>query len=69
MHKKALFPIFLLLLLMAAFSTVRADGLDDFIAGQIKIRKIPGLSVAVLYDGKVVRSRGYGKISWIIFED
>lgn len=60
MYKKSLFTIFSLLLLMVAFSSVRADRLDEFIAEQIKIRKIPGLSVAVLRDGKVVRSKGYG---------
>lgn len=60
MYKKSLFTIFSLPLMMAAFSSVQADRLDDFIAEQVKFRKIPGLSVAVLRDGKVVRSRGYG---------
>lgn len=59
MYKKSLYAISLLLI-TAAFSSARADQLDDFIEAQIKIRKIPGLSVAVLRDGKVIRSKGYG---------
>ncbi len=59
MRKKSLLAISFLLLTAAA-SAVRADRLDDLIAEQIKIRKIPGLSVAILRDGKVLRSKGYG---------
>jgi CubicO group peptidase (beta-lactamase class C family) len=48
------------LLLFGAFEIARADKLDDFIAAQISERKIPGLSVAVIRDGKVIRATGYG---------
>jgi D-alanyl-D-alanine carboxypeptidase len=33
---------------------------DAFVAAQMKARRIPGLSVAVLRDGEVVFARGYG---------
>lgn len=50
----------LVVLLLVFVSFARADSLDDFITGQLKLRKIPGLSIAVLRDGKVVREEGYG---------
>lgn len=58
---KAVFKIyFFFVLLSFAFSTVRADQLDKFIGEQIKERNIPGLSIAVIKDGKVIKSNGYG---------
>jgi CubicO group peptidase (beta-lactamase class C family) len=50
---------FFLLLIWSA-TAVRADWIDDFINQQIKQRKIPGLSVAVIKDGKVIKATGYG---------
>ncbi|MEO8073219.1 MAG: serine hydrolase domain-containing protein [Acidobacteriota bacterium] len=58
---KNVFKIYFVFVLVAlAFSTVRADGLDKFITEQIQKRKIPGLSVAVIKDGKVIKAAGYG---------
>jgi D-alanyl-D-alanine carboxypeptidase len=48
------------LLLFGTFAATRADSIDDFVNQQIKLRKIPGLSIAVLRDGKVIRASGYG---------
>ncbi len=59
MYKKGLYAISILLI-TAAFSSIYADHLDKFIETQMKMRKIPGLSIAILRDGKVIRSRGYG---------
>lgn len=48
-------------LFLAGFvSVLRADRLDDFVTGQTKARKIPGVSIAVIRDGKVIRATGYG---------
>lgn len=49
-----------LLLLIWCFTTARADWIDDFVRAEIKKRQIPGLSVAVLRDGKVIKAAGYG---------
>ncbi len=57
-HQSKLLLFFLLLTL--SFVIVRADSLDDFINQQIKERKIPGLSLAIIRDGKVIRATGYG---------
>lgn len=46
--------------LICLSAIARADSLDDFIKSEIAKRKIPGLSVAVLRGGKVVRAAGYG---------
>ncbi|MFN0140489.1 MAG: serine hydrolase domain-containing protein [Pyrinomonadaceae bacterium] len=50
-----LFPFFAVLI-----TTVNADSIDDFIKNTIAKRKIPGLSLAVVRDGKVIRANGYG---------
>ncbi|MFZ0231409.1 MAG: serine hydrolase, partial [Mycobacterium sp.] len=36
------------------------DGLDDFVARAMKDWKVPGLAIAVVQDGKVILSKGYG---------
>lgn len=48
------------LLLFGAFAATRADSIDDFVNQQIKKRQIPGLSLAVLRDGKIVKAAGFG---------
>lgn len=52
--------LFSLLLLISIVFAVRADSLDKFITEQIKQRHIPGLSVAVIKNGKVIRATNYG---------
>jgi CubicO group peptidase (beta-lactamase class C family) len=39
---------------------VRADKIDDYVNAQIRERNIPGLSIAVVRDGQVVKAQGYG---------
>ncbi len=49
------------LLCVLAFVTVaNADSVDDFVKAEITKRKIPGMSITVLRDGKVVRESSYG---------
>ncbi len=36
------------------------DGLDEFIVEQMKEWNVPGLAIAIVRDGKVVHSKGYG---------
>ena len=38
----------------------RADSTDAYVQGQMEQRHIPGLCLAVVQDGKVVKHRGYG---------
>lgn len=46
------------LLLLA--SPVHADALDDAIQAEMQRQQIPGLGLAVVKDGKIVREQGYG---------
>lgn len=46
--------------LLCAALTARADKVDDYIQGEMKKRQIPGVSVAVVREGKVLLAKGYG---------
>ncbi|MCA1595041.1 MAG: beta-lactamase family protein, partial [Chloroflexi bacterium] len=52
--------LLVLTLLIADPRSVRADRIDRYIQGQMKLHQIPGLSLAVLKNGKVIKERGYG---------
>src|SRR5215470_19198605 len=47
-------------LVLTAASPAWADAIDDYIRGQMKARRIPGLALAVVRDGTVVKLQGYG---------
>ena len=38
----------------------QADEVDDYIKNEMKKRQIPGLALAVVKDGKVIKGKGYG---------
>ena len=59
---RPLAAIFLLIPLLPAAPS-RADEVDDYVVAQLKKAHIPGLSVAVVRDGRVVKCRGYGLAS------
>jgi CubicO group peptidase (beta-lactamase class C family) len=46
--------------LVATATAAHADPTDDFITAQMRSQNIPGLSLAILKDGKIVRAQGYG---------
>lgn len=47
-------------LVVAASSLVRADEIDDLVASHMAKSKAPGVAIAIVRDGKVVRAQGYG---------
>lgn len=47
-------------LLVAAVAIVSADATDDFVRAEMKRQNIPGLSLAVVKDGVVIKAAGYG---------
>jgi CubicO group peptidase (beta-lactamase class C family) len=49
-----------LLLVLCAFVSARGDGLDDYIHSRMRGMHIPGLSLAVVRHGQVVKASGYG---------
>lgn len=50
------FPV---LLLTAAAQSV-ADKTDEFVHAEMKRQRIPGVSVAIVRDGKIIKAKGYG---------
>jgi CubicO group peptidase (beta-lactamase class C family) len=58
-------PFYVLILALASLSfhvpaSAHADAVDDYLAEQMRQRHIPGLSLAIVRDGKVVKAKGYG---------
>jgi D-alanyl-D-alanine carboxypeptidase len=49
-----------LVLWLTAVAVVHGDATDDFVMAQMKRQNIPGLSLAIIKDGKVVKAAGYG---------
>jgi len=49
-----------LVLWVAVLGVAHADGTDDFVRAQMKAQNIPGLSLAVVKDGVVIKAAGYG---------
>jgi CubicO group peptidase (beta-lactamase class C family) len=43
-----------------AAGAARADRTDDYIAAQMQAQHIPGLAIAIIRDGRVVKLKGYG---------
>lgn len=49
-----------LCLMAVAFTTAAyADPTDDFIAAQMRSQNIPGISLAITKDGKIVKVQGW----------
>jgi D-alanyl-D-alanine carboxypeptidase len=48
------------LLLLLATAAARADKVDDTVKAQMQKQHIPGLSLAVIREGKVIKAKGYG---------
>lgn len=65
MHKKQISLIAFLLLFTAA-AAARTDKVDDYIKAEMQRQQIPGLSLAVVKDGKIIKAQGYGlaNIEW-----
>ena len=57
-HRQVMF--FALVLSLAATVGARADQTDDYIKAEMQRQRIPGLSLIVIKDGKIVKAAGYG---------
>src|ERR1041385_128423 len=56
--KRTLLSAFLLIATVAA--SAKADNVDEFIKAEMQRQHIPGLTIAVLKDGKPIKVEGYG---------
>jgi D-alanyl-D-alanine carboxypeptidase len=54
------FSLFIVLLLLLQATAVRADQVDDYVKAEMQKQRIPGLSLAVVKEGKVIKVEGYG---------
>ena len=53
-------PMLALWLLCAAVGSAQADKIDDLVLAEMQRQQIPGLSLAVVKNGKVIKEKGYG---------
>jgi CubicO group peptidase (beta-lactamase class C family) len=60
LHVRRVAPPCCAVLLVTAPLGARADRLDDYVRARMRWERIPGLSLAVVKDGKLVRAKGYG---------
>ncbi len=49
--------------LLSLVSTASADPVDDYVRSQLQSRRLPGVSLAVVKDGRIVKAAGYGLAS------
>ena len=49
-----------LVMLLALTVAARADKVDEYVKAEMKKQHIPGVSIAVVKDGKVIKAEGYG---------
>lgn len=57
-------PPFFVLLFIAFFSiSAYADAVDEYVRGALRERHIPGAAIAVIKNGKIVKTAGYGLAS------
>ena len=59
MQRKRL-SLFAILQLLLQTASVRADKVDDCVKAEMQKQRIPGLSLAVVKEGKVIKAEGYG---------
>lgn len=52
--------LFVILLLSLQTTAVRADKVDDYVKAEMQKQRIPGLTLAVVKEGKVIKAEGYG---------
>lgn len=58
--KPFLLSLLSVFLLVSQVSAQTADQVDDFIHSEMKKQHIPGVALAVIKDGKIIKAKGYG---------
>lgn len=52
--------LILILCWLASSASAQTDKVDDYVKAQMDLQKIPGLSIAVVRNGEIVKAKGYG---------
>src|SRR5262245_31543982 len=60
MHRLTLVILGILFACSARADSAKLDGFDDFVATALKDWNVPGAGIAVVRDGQVILSKGYG---------
>ncbi|HEV2705236.1 MAG TPA: serine hydrolase domain-containing protein [Pyrinomonadaceae bacterium] len=58
--RRSVAALLLVIVACGAAMSVRADAVDDYVSAQIRARHVPGLSLAVVREGRLVKAQGYG---------
>lgn len=58
--KRVLLSLLSIFLLISSISAQTADKVDDFIKAEMQKQHIPGVALAVIKDGKIIKTKGYG---------
>src|SRR6185369_14054518 len=53
-------PLLIAVLVFLGVVTARADEVDDWVKAQLQVRHVPGVAIAVIKDGALLKSEGYG---------
>jgi D-alanyl-D-alanine carboxypeptidase len=67
MRRVIRFALILALVSCAGVGTARADNVDDYVNARMRQYHVPGLSLAVVRDGKLTKAKGYGLASVELF--
>ena len=59
-YRRVLVSLFLLYATSAISVSAQSDKIDEYIKAEMQKQKIPGLSVAVVKNGEIVKAQGYG---------
>ena len=62
MRRSVLLLLAFLLYVPLSASPARADGVDDYVREQMRLRHVPGLALAVVRDGRVIKESGYASV-------
>jgi D-alanyl-D-alanine carboxypeptidase len=57
---QVVFSLLSIFLLISAVSAQATDKVDDFIKAEMQKQNIPGVALAVIKNGKVIKNKGYG---------
>lgn len=59
-HSLPWIALLLVLVLTTAAAFPQAEKVDDFVKAEMRARRMPGVSIAVVRNGEVVSAKGYG---------
>ena len=59
-HASVAAALFLIALSIVPSASAKADNIDEYVQSELRDQKIPGLSIAVVRNGEIIKAQGYG---------